>query len=89
MTRKDIEAQVAYWTKEAAELSQAMRAKLRGASSASISTGSGSKSYTNYSIGDFRVAIASAQRQARAWRAKLRGGSAALGEQVTVIRPGG
>jgi hypothetical protein len=86
MTRAQIENEVRYWTKEAAELEAAKTAKLRGASSASISSGGGSKSYTNYSIADFDKAIATAKRNARLWRVRLGGADPRLPQQVYIRR---
>lgn len=87
MTRKEnIKAQIAYWDKEAADLTAAMNARVNGAVSASVSAGGGSKSYTNYGISDFKKAIANAQLQARLWRAQLTGIDPRLPRHVAIVR---
>ena len=88
MTDEAILREINYWRRQAANLTAAMQAKLQGASSASITAAGGSKSYSNYSISDFRLAIADAKKQVKAWSRKLSGASALMPKQVAICRSG-
>lgn len=88
MTRAQLEHEIKYWQRQVSDLTAAMNAKLMGASSATLSSSGGSKSYTNYSVGDFKLAIAEAKKQVRLWTARKNHLSAALPRQVAIIRPG-
>ena len=87
MTRKQCIAQYNYWTAKAAELADAYFKRINsGAASATLSSGGGSKSYTNWSNADFERAISRAKDNAAKWRAKAAGGFTGCGRMVQVVR---
>lgn len=86
MTREQIIHEIKYWDNQASSLIAAMNAKLSGAQSASISQGGGSKSYSNYSIADFQLAINNARKEANKWRKQLRGLSPLQPVIIQVVR---